>query len=191
MGFLQKNVNVFLLLLMLLVAGALAGLSAFYQDTFKDLNTKYEDTAENLSECRADVESYKFNLQKTLTSLNTTSQDIRRYDELYTAKAHELSSTKDTLNETSSQLKSTQIDLTEMTALKNKYKNDYEEQLSENEELEEQNTVLTAQKAQLQSEIVNLQARISSANACIDNFIADYSGTLTPEMEDDVDSCQK
>ena len=187
----EKNVNVFLLLLVLLVAGALAGSSAYYQNTFKDINNKYDTTAENLSSCQADVQSYKFNLQKTTASLNTTSQDIRRYDELYTAKATELSSTKDVLNETSGQLKSTQVDLAEMSALKAKFKNDYEDQLEVNDDLRESNAVLTAEKAQIQSELINYKARLSSANACIDNFMSEYSGVLTPDMSDDVDSCQK
>lgn len=191
MGFMQKNVNVFLLLMVLVVAGALAGSSAYYQNTFKKINSMYDDTSKNLSVCRSEVESYKMNLQKTITSLNTTSQDIRRYDELYTAKATALQDTTKSLNQTSTQLKSTQLDLVEMTALKSKYKNDYDEQLSINDGLREQNAVVSAQKAQCESSLLSYKSKLSSANACINEFISDWTGTLTPAMEDEIDSCKK
>ncbi len=191
MGFMQKNVNVFLLVLILLVAGALAGSSAYYQDTFKKINGRYNTALQNLSECKAEVSSYKANLQKTIKSLNTTAEDIRRYDELYTAKATALQETTKNLNQTTLQLKSVQLDLAEMTSLKNKFKNDYEEQLSLNDELRQQNSVCAAQKAQCEASLLGCKSKLSSADSCIDSFISSWSGSFVAGMEEDIDSCKR
>jgi len=191
MAFLQKNVNVFLMILVLFVAAALAGSSAYYQDTFKKINTKFESTATNLSTCETDLTSYQSNLQKTIQTLNTTSQDIRKYDELYSAKATELSSTQDVLNDTSAKLKTAQIDLTEAEALKDKYKRDFEKQVTENADLREQNSLLSAQNTQLQSESLSYSSRLSAANNCISTFVQDYTNILDPGVIDDIDSCEK
>ncbi len=191
MAFLQKNVNVFLMILVLFVAGALAGSSAYYQNTFKKINTKYEDTATNLSTCQADVESYQANLQKTMASLNTTSQDIRKYDELYSAKSTELSTTQTALDDISTQLKTAQIERAEAAALKDKYKRDYETELSTNADLREDNSILTAQKAILQTEANTYSSRLSSSNSCISSLVQDYTGILDPGVIDEIDSCEK
>jgi chromosome segregation ATPase len=191
MSFMQKNVNVFILLLVLVLAGALAASSAYYQTTFDKVTTKYDDTAANLSQCSADLENYRFNLNKTLSSLNTTSQDIRRYDELYTTKSDQLQTTQSNLTQTVSSLQETRIELQEETALKNKYKNDYQDQVEISNGLEEQNAILTSQKAQLESTLISYRSRLESANACIDEFLDDYDAGLTSAMKDDADSCKK
>ncbi|MFC1722640.1 hypothetical protein ACFL0V_00720 [Nanoarchaeota archaeon] len=191
MGFLQKNVNIFLLLVVLLVAATLAASSAYYQNTFKKINAQYDDTSENLTTCMQDVAAFKLNLQKTAQSLNTTSQDIRRYDELYTAKASALSSTQQTLNTTSANLKTTQLDLAEMSALKNKFKNDFEDELATSRSLRESNAIVTAQKAQCESSLISYRSKVSSANSCINDFTDDFAATLTPTMTDAVDDCKQ
>ncbi|HII72332.1 TPA: hypothetical protein HA265_06270 [Candidatus Woesearchaeota archaeon] len=190
MTFMEKNVNIFLLVLMLVIAGALAGSAVYYQHSFGELTGQQEDTSTDLAECRTDLESYKFNLNKTLRSLNTTTQDIRRYDELYSTKTEELETTQSTLQSTESTLKATQIDLQEETSLKNKYKKDYEDQLSQNRDLEEQNAILAAQKRQLETENINLKSKIATSEECIIDFIDDYTGTLTQAMVDEVDDCK-
>ncbi|MBW2972535.1 hypothetical protein KY359_05860 [Candidatus Woesearchaeota archaeon] len=190
MGFMQKNVNIFLLVLVLLVASALAGSSVYYQKNFDRLTGRYDLTAENLSGCQADLESYRFNLNKTLRSLNTTTQDIRRYDELYTTKADELKTTQEDLEETETTLQSTKLDLQEETALKNKYKNDYEDQLEISRDLEEQNAILFAQKKQLEAQVISYRQQADASEACIDEFVDDYTGTLTQPMVDDVMDCK-
>ena len=191
MGFMQKNVNIFILLLVLVLAGAIAASSAYYQTTFDKLTGKYDNTAVNLSQCRSDLDNYRFNLNKTLSSLNTTAQDIRRYDELYSTKATELQSTQQNLNETASTLQETRIELQEESALKSKYKNDYEDQVEIAHGLEEQNAILTSQKAQLESTVISYRSKLESANACIDEFLEDYDGGLTQAMKDAADSCKK
>jgi len=190
LGFMEKNVNIFLLVLMLVVATALAGSSVYYQKTFDELTGKQEDTSVNLSECRADLDSYKFNLNKTLRSLTTTTQDIRRYDELYVNKSEELKETSETLEETATTLQETQLSLQEESALKKKYKNDYEDQLDINRDLEEQNAILTSQKATLESQIIGYRQNEEDATECINEFLDDYDAGLTQAMKDDVDDCK-
>lgn len=192
MGFMEKNVNIFLVLLVLLVAAALAGSSVYYQKNFKTLNTDREDTRGSLSECRADLENFKFNLNKTLRSLNETTQDIRRYDELYVSKAGELEDTQTELEETSSELQNTVVELKEEEALKTKYKRDYEDQVQITRNLEEQNAILTAQKAQAESSVITWRSKAESASTCIDTFLDDNpEGTsLTASLREDLDECR-
>ncbi|MBW2996728.1 hypothetical protein KY349_00135 [Candidatus Woesearchaeota archaeon] len=190
MTFMQKNVNMFLLVLVLVVAGALAGSSVYYQSSFDKLTSKQDDTSANLSQCTADLDNFKFNLEKTLRTLNTTSQDIRRYDELYATKSEELDVTQSSLEETTGTLKETQLSLEEETALKKKYKEEYEEQLDISQGLEEQNAILTSQKAQLEQEVIGYKQDIDSSEACIDDFLEDYDAGLTSAMKDDVEDCK-
>jgi chromosome segregation ATPase len=190
MGFMQKNVNIFLLSLVLLVAGALAGSAVYYQNNFDKLTDRQDTTAANLSECMADLDGYKFNLEKTMRSLNTTSQDIRRYDELYTTKSDELKTTKSDLDKTASDLQSTKVNLQEETALKNKYKKDYQDQLEITRDVEEQNTILTAQKAQLESSVISYRNGLNAMEDCIEEFLVDYDAGLTSAMKDDLDACK-
>lgn len=189
MGFMQKNVNIFLLVLVLIVALSLAGSSVYFQKNFDKLTGKQEDTSANLSECRADLENYKFNLNKTLRSLTTTTQDIRRYDELYVTKSTELESTKGTLEETQSTLQETKLTLQEETALKTKYKRDYEDQLEANRDLEEANAILTSQKAQLESQVISYRQQEGDIENCIADFLSDYDAGLTASMKEDVADC--
>jgi len=190
MGFMQKNVNTFLLILILFVSGALAASSVYYQKTFDKTTSKQEDTLVNLTQCRADLENYKFNLNKTMGSLNTTTQDIRRYDELYSTKSEELQTTKGTLEETTKDLQTTKVTLQQESALKNKYKQDYEDELQQKRNLEEQNAILTSQKASLEASIVNYRKHIDATEVCIDSFLEDYDAGLTQAMKDAVDDCK-
>ncbi|MBI5881335.1 hypothetical protein HZB90_04350, partial [archaeon] len=95
------------------------------------------------------------------------------------------------LNETTSTLQETRIELQEEAALKNKYKNDYEDQVEISHGLEEQNSILTSQKAQLESTVISYRSRLESADACIDSFLEDYDAGLTQAMKDAADSCKK
>ena len=190
MTFMQKNVNTFLLVLVLIVAGSLAGSSVYYQSSFDKLTSEQEDTSADLSQCSADLDNYKFNLNKTMRSLNTTTQDIRRYDELYSTKSEELQTTQSTLTETTTSLKETALDLQEETALKNKYKQDYEDQLEIRRDLEEQNTILTSQKAQLESQVISYRSKIDVSESCIAEFLSDYDAGLTSTMKEDVEDCK-
>ncbi|MFH1064355.1 MAG: hypothetical protein V1729_04705 [Candidatus Woesearchaeota archaeon] len=190
MGFMEKNVNVYLLLLILLIAGALAGSSVYYQQNFDGLTDTQDSLSLNLSSCQRDLSEYKFELNKTMRTLNTTTQDIRRYDELYTTKADELKSTQGTLEETTTTLQSTKLSLQEETALKNKYKQDFNDQLEIAHDLEEQNSILTSQKAQLESEVLQYRQNEDHIDSCIDTFLSDYAPGLTQAMKDDIHECR-
>ncbi|MBN1544094.1 hypothetical protein JW898_01375 [Candidatus Woesearchaeota archaeon] len=190
MGFMEKNVNIFLLVIVLLVAGALAGSSVYYQKNFDRITDQYDDTASNLSQCNADLESFRFNLNKTMRSLNTTTQDIRRYDELYSTKAEELKTTQEDLEETETTLQKTKLSLQEESALKNKYKNEYEDQLEISRDLEEQNAILSSQKAQLEASVISYRNRIEASEICIDEFLDDYDAGLTSAMKADLPDCK-
>jgi peptidoglycan hydrolase CwlO-like protein len=191
MGFMQKNVNVFLLLLVLVVAGSLAGSSVYYQKNLDRLTLKYENVSSNLSFCVADRDNYKFNLNKTLSSLSTTTQDIRRYDEIYVSKATELKVTAENLSKTSADLEETQKSLVEEAALKRKYQSEYNDQVQITNGLQEQNAILTSQKASLESTVIGYKNRIDSSHTCLESFLSNYDAGLTAAMKADAESCKK
>jgi len=191
MGFMQKNVNVFLLLLVLVVAGSLAGSSVYYQKNLDRLTQKFENVSANLSFCVADRDNYKFNLNKTLSSLSTTTQDIRRYDEIYVSKATELKATAENLSKTASDLDETQKSLVEEAALKRKYQGQYNDQVQISNGLQEQNAILTSQKASLESSLLSYKTRIDNSHNCIDSFLSNYDAGLTAAMKTDAESCKK
>lgn len=186
----QKNINIYLLILVLFVAGALAGSAVYYQENFDDLTKLQEETLTNLSQCKSSLVNVEFNLNKTIRSLNTTSQDIRRYDELYTTKDEELKTTAQNLESTETQLQTTKLTLQEETALKNKFKQQYQDEVQVSKGFEEQNAILTSQKAQLEDDVIKYRRRIESSESCIARFVTDYTAVLTEAMKTEVSNCE-
>lgn len=191
MGFLQKNINLFMMLLVVFVTIALAASSVYYQDTFKELTDTHESSLKSLSMCESKRDSYSNQLNKTLQSLNTTSQDIRKYDELYSTKLTELKSTQSNLSTVESSLSQTKSALLTETQLKDKYKSQYSTTKKESDVCKSNYAVCTAKNKAYESDVKKLKARIETANDCVDDFIGDYAATLTAEMEDDVEDCQQ
>lgn len=190
MGFMQKNVNLFLFLLVLVVAGTLAGSSVYYNENFDRLTGKFDDASANLSQCRADLEQFKFNLNKTMRSLNTTTQDIRRYDELYSNKSDELKSTQSELSTTTTDLKQTKTTLIEETTLKEKYKDQWTDEVQIRKNLEQQNNLLTTQKQSCESSLSTCNNKANDAEDCISDFLSDYDAALTSTMKTELEDCK-
>ncbi|MBW2963888.1 hypothetical protein KY363_00370 [Candidatus Woesearchaeota archaeon] len=190
MGFMQKNVNLFLFLLVLVVAGTLAGSSVYYNENFDKLTGRYDDASANLSQCRADLEQFRFNLNKTMRSLNTTTQDIKRYDELYTNKSEELKSTQSELDDTETALKQTKTTLVEETALKEKYKKEWTDEVQIRKNLEQQNNILETQKLSCEASLSTCSNKANDAEDCIDDFLADYDAALTSNMQSELEDCK-
>ncbi len=103
-----KKLNVFLLLLMCIVVIALAGTSIFFQDSFRALNGQYQDTSKNYTTAYQSLQRCQNTLNEKAEKLNSTSLDIRKYDELYTQKTGELDQTKNNLLQKDADLKETQ-----------------------------------------------------------------------------------
>jgi chromosome segregation ATPase len=190
MGFMQKNVNVFILLLVIVVAVALAGSSLYYQKTFDKITTRYDESQNNLSQCSGNLDNSRLTMERIQTSLNTSTQDIRRYDELYTTKNTELESAKGSLEQTQKDLTTSNLELQNNIALKEKYKRDYEAQLAVSANLQEQTAMLSAQKTQLESSVISYRSQLQQSQDCIDSVMGTYAALITQPMADSLESCK-
>ena len=191
MGFLQKNINIFLMLLVLFVAMALAASSVYYQDTFKELTSKHENTLLNLSKCEVKRDGFMNQLNRTQQSLNTTSQDVRRYDELYSTKITELQSTQTNLSSTVTTLSKTKNELTTTTQLKEKYKKQFSDTKQVADKCKSDYTVCVAKKKAYESDAKTLKSRLSNANDCVDKLLNTYDATLSTEVKSSAKSCKQ
>jgi chromosome segregation ATPase len=160
MSYLQKNINIFLLVLVVAISVVVAGSSVYYQTTLTNVSSKLENTTDLLGECNADLDNTQFRLNKTISSLNFTVQDIRRYDTLYENKSMQLVSTERSLSDTSKELALTKTKLDETSDLYEKYYEKYSEQKSLNNNLVQEISNLEALNSAQESEIANLKDEI-------------------------------
>lgn len=158
MSFLGKNINLALVALVLAIVVIATGTTVVYQRGLQERTQQFETTSTNLSQCLAQVENYRSELQKTETDLLETSQDISKYDQIYGQKVDELTDKEQELTKTKSSLNA-------MTAQKEQYKNLYSSALLnisslENDivDLEEVVDDLKADKSRLAAELAECQS---------------------------------
>jgi len=84
--FVVKNVNFFLVFMLLLAVGFVLGMSVYYERKFDDQTTDYVTALSRMQQ----AEKYQSMYLDAIKSLNTTSQSIQFYDKLYTNKTTEL-----------------------------------------------------------------------------------------------------
>ena len=141
MGYLGKNINMLLLLMIIGVVVVLVGITLFFQKGLTLKSTAYETTNLNLSQCVNALDTYKQRYQKAEQQINTTAGDIRRYDQLYETRVAELKQTQVNLDEANDQVKT-------LTLIK--------------ASLETQIASLNSQLADKTREITTLQASVTS-----------------------------
>ncbi|MBI5398351.1 hypothetical protein HZB03_02705 [Candidatus Woesearchaeota archaeon] len=161
MTFLEKNINLFLLLLVMGIAVVVAGTSMYYQSTFTNVTSRLDITTNTLNTCSADLDNTKFRLNKTLASLNFTVQDIRRYDLLYENKTGQLVLTERNLQETARTLDSTKTKLGETAELYQRYLTKYDEQKAINDDLLQQVSDLESIKSSQAAQIISLNSKVN------------------------------
>jgi chromosome segregation ATPase len=118
MSFLGKNINLALTVLILIIILAATGVTILYQRGLRVRTTQYENVSSNLSQCLKAVANYQDVLSQKEVQLNATSQDIRKYDVLYTQKVSEL-------DQKQQELTTTQTNLNAMTLQKEQFKELY------------------------------------------------------------------
>ncbi len=118
MAYLKKNVNMFLLLLFVIIIGGVAGLTTFYQTTYKDLSLSYEDQVTEIEKLLGDLNAERAKLNQTALQLNVKEEREEQLSKEYTdikeekeEVAQDLTSTKQTLQQTSSLLQQKQEEL--------------------------------------------------------------------------------
>jgi len=170
MGFFQKNVNVFLILLIIISVVGFVGMSVFYQNTFHNVTTSLDASSSDYSICVAKLDNVQNQLAKTVEVLNHTEQDIRKYDTLYANKTSELTSTRSTLQEKSSEL--------------TKYIGLHTEEKTRANSLTAEVTRLTTAKNELSSENNALRIQVGKLESDFDDLRDDYE-----ECSEDLEVC--
>ena len=74
MTFIDDNAHIWLLVLIVVVAGAVAGLSVVYQQNFKSINNKYDFKLQELNKTFNDLIGAKSKLNETLKELTVKSE---------------------------------------------------------------------------------------------------------------------
>ncbi|MBN2052116.1 hypothetical protein JW756_01315 [Candidatus Woesearchaeota archaeon] len=157
-GFMGKKVNLFLLLMLMLVLLGFAGVSVYYQYTFKNLNSQFENVSGVLGYCEQNLNQTTNSFMSALKNLNSTETDIRKYDKIFEDKVRELEQKK-------SELASTQADLTRVTMQKEVYKKQIDEAYAQLISLNKTVTSLNTQVNSLNREVDRLNTRV----ACLRN----------------------
>ena len=128
MAYMRKNVNMLLAVLVLIVLLSLVILTAFYQQTYRNVTESYEATADELSKISQNFTSKLRELNRTTTELMVKSTDKEQLDRLYLQLEAgknklevELKATQEKLAGTMSILKETEAELSDAkyTIIKN------------------------------------------------------------------------
>ena len=103
-SYLGRNVNLALLIIIIGVVVALVGTTVFFQRSLQNRTGAYEGTATELQQCQTSLANALGEFTEAQQKVNQTSQDIRKYDQLYEQKVAELKETQATLTVTEKQL---------------------------------------------------------------------------------------
>jgi chromosome segregation ATPase len=103
-SYLGRNVNLALLIIIIGVVVALVGTTVFFQRSLQNRTGAYESTTDQLTQCNVALSNYMGQYSAAQQKVNQTSQDIKKYDQLYEQKVAELKETQDTLEVTEKQL---------------------------------------------------------------------------------------
>lgn len=175
MGFFKKNVNLFLVVILIVSVAALGSASVYYQDVFNNLTTQYSNKSNDLNLCESRLKTQILTLNKTIDSLTTKAADVKKYDELYAEKTEELTSTSEQLSSTSSQLSSTQKQLQDY---QQKFADEKARRISSENQvnvLQAENTNLAGQVSTLTSQVNVKNSKINALNDDIDDLESDLA----------------
>jgi chromosome segregation ATPase len=151
--YLGRNVNLALLIIIIGVVVALVGTTVFFQRSLQNRTQEYETTTDTLSTCQLALSNYESKYAESLAKVNETTQDIRKYDQLYEQKVGELKDTQTQLSDTAKQLAFEKLQ-------KEKFQQFYEQTARVNAQL---NQTVVAQKSQIDS----LSSQLASANSAL------------------------
>ena len=83
MSYIKRNVNIFLLLLVIIILGTLAGLTTYYQTTYKNLSISYGEKLNQLNELNYNLTAAKAQLAQLNEDLKVKSEVNKQFDVLY------------------------------------------------------------------------------------------------------------
>lgn len=151
--YLGRNVNLALLVIIIGVVVALVGTTVFFQRSLQNRTGEYETTSFTLSQCQTALSNYQDQFSKAQAKVNQTSQDIKRYDQLYEQKSGELKDTQSNLSATTKQMLFERLQ-------KEKFKEFYEGELKLNLQLNATVRSQTTAIAKLQTQLNSCQNKL-------------------------------
>jgi len=154
---LKRNVNIYLLLLVVLLIGYFSVINLVYQKVITTVNDDKSELEANYTSCSNALLSLHYEMEELKGKLNTTQVDIQKYDELYEEKATALGDTQDELSQTS-------LDLAQTETLLGSALDDLAQAVAEV-------TTLEGQVAYYQAVVQNLNDEIAQKDNLIDAFV--------------------
>lgn len=97
MGFIDDNAHIWLLIMVIVVAGAIAGLSVVYQQNFKSINHQYDAKLQELNKTFNDLIGTKKELNNTISELEVKAareEDLGSKYTLANAQKNQLATDK-------------------------------------------------------------------------------------------------
>jgi chromosome segregation ATPase len=149
--YLGRNVNLTLMVIIIGVVIALVATTVFFQRGLQNRTQAYESTSTTLLQCETALSNYQKSFQEAQQRVNETSQDIRKYDQLYEQKTSELKDTQTQLQDTLKELQFEKLQ-------KEKFKQFYEAE-------QRVNAQLNATVRDLQDDIETLEDRYDQCRA--------------------------
>jgi len=166
MAYMQKNVNLLLLVLVLVVLGSIVVLTTVFQSTYKNLSESYETASVELNQLSSNFSSKLQELNKTTAELQIKTSDKLRLDDLY----GDLTSVKDKLNSELKETKEILVDTTDTLIRSQADLSDARYSLIKNEEeITLLNNIIDSQKKKmdtLKSEKCDLNKQIDPEYIC-------------------------
>lgn len=157
-NYLGRNVNLALLVIIIGVVVALVGTTVFFQRSLQNRTEAFETTFTSLDQCEVALNNYQEKYSQALEDVNSTTQDIRKYDQLYEQKVGEL-------KDSQSQLLSTQKQLEFETIQKQKFQELFEDEQRKANQLSQTIADKDTKIAQLESRIEKLEEDLDACEA--------------------------
>ena len=137
MAYIQKNVNFLLILLFLAVVTAFIGFTTYYQTTYRNLSSEYNERVTELESAQNNISLQDANIRETATELQLRVADKTKFENLYTELVAEknkldkdLAQTRGSLASSQSELATTKSELGTAKTDLSKTKDDLENALS-------------------------------------------------------------
>ncbi len=111
MAYIKKNVNVALLLLIVLVVAAFAGVSYYYQGTYKNISQNYEVQIDELIKLTSNLSQKEKTLNKTKEELDIRTADKAKFEAMYGNLSEIKEQLAKDLEATRTELDSVKVDL--------------------------------------------------------------------------------
>ena len=152
MAFIKKNVNIFLLFLIVAVITGLVGITAYYQLTYRELSDDYTSKVNSLNKISKQLTSRVKELNDTKTDLRLREEDTQKFEGLYgdvlsekDVLQGELTSTEDDLKQKLLQLQQSRADVRDLNDTIKIKENDIKDLKNDLDDVQDQVCALQAQ----------------------------------------------